>query len=74
MRLWLISQTVNNDYDTYDGAVVAAESKKEAQRILPAEWAGLSEWAKPKDVKVNPIGIAKEGTKAGVILASFNAG
>lgn len=33
MNLYLISQDVNNDYDTYDSAVVAAESEEEARGI-----------------------------------------
>lgn len=35
MKLWLISQTENNDYDTYDSAVVAAETATAARRIHP---------------------------------------
>jgi hypothetical protein len=41
MKLWLISQDVNRGYDTYDSAVVAAETEDEARRIHPAshyEW------------------------------------
>lgn len=32
------------------------------------------EWGRPPEVKVELIGVAKEGTKQGVVLASFNAG
>jgi hypothetical protein len=35
MKLWLISQNVNNDYDTYSDAVVAAETRSEARNIHP---------------------------------------
>ncbi len=35
MNLYLISQSTNNGYDTYDSAVVAAESEQEAQKIHP---------------------------------------
>ena len=35
MRLWLISQTKNNDYDTYDSAVVAAETVRDARMVHP---------------------------------------
>jgi hypothetical protein len=35
MNLYLISQNVNNDYDTYDAAVVAANSEDEARLIHP---------------------------------------
>ena len=35
MKLWLISQTVNNDYDTYSDAVVAADTRTEARHFHP---------------------------------------
>lgn len=35
MKLWLIEQDVNNGYDTYDSAVVAAETESEAILISP---------------------------------------
>jgi hypothetical protein len=38
MKLWLISQDVNNNYDTYDSAVVAAETEEEARNIYPDNW------------------------------------
>jgi len=42
MKLYLISQTVNNDYDTYDSAVVAAESVKQARFTSPDDY---REWS-----------------------------
>lgn len=36
MRIFKISQDVNNDYDTYDSAVVVAENGEEAKRIHPS--------------------------------------
>lgn len=38
MKLWLISQDVNNNWDTYDSAVVAAETEDEARNIYPDNW------------------------------------
>lgn len=76
MKLWLISQAVNGGYDTYDAAVVAAETEEEARSIHPhaTSW-DSSVWAhNPEDVVVDYIGTAAKGTKKGVILASFNAG
>lgn len=79
MNLYLISQDVNNSYDTYDSAVVAAESEEAARKIRPGEdelrpdardWT----WTKPENVTVKLIGVADEGIEAGVICASFNAG
>jgi hypothetical protein len=37
-KLWLISQAVNSGYDTYDSAVVCADTAKEAKRISPSEF------------------------------------
>jgi len=36
MKLWLISQRVNNGYDTYDSAVVVAETGEYAKKIHPS--------------------------------------
>lgn len=80
MKLWLISQDVNNGYDTYDSAVVAAETEEDARQIRPDEktWPKRERFcvwaATPNQVQVELIGQATEGTKAGLILASFNAG
>jgi hypothetical protein len=88
MKLFKISQSVNNDYDTYSDAVVAAETEEEAQKTHPAEkrptfkkhewWnedTSFTSWAMRLDqVKVDYIGEAKPGTEPGVICASFHAG
>jgi len=81
MKLWLISQDTNNRYDTFDSAVVAADTKAEAKMmhpqtgedIKPEPW--LSAWVDdPEQVVCECIGEAKDGTQKGVICASFNAG
>ena len=72
MKLWKISQSENNNYSTYDSAVVAAETEDEARRTIsfnPSYWA-----SSPEHVHVELIGEAISGTKAGVIVASYNAG
>lgn len=89
MKLWLISQTVNNDYDTYDSAVVAAKTEEEAQRMHPLGGRDITDraqdnpyqrdgddgWVRdPGAVFVAYLGEAKKGTKQGVICASYNAG
>ncbi len=78
MNLYIISQEENNDYDTFDSAVVAAETPEEAAMIHPTgEWTTgpYGVWAtSPKRVRVDLIGKAIKGTEAGVILTSFNAG
>lgn len=35
MNLYKISQDVNDDWDTFDSAVVVAESAEEANKIIP---------------------------------------
>ena len=79
MNLYLISQNVNNGYDTFNSAVVAAETKEEAINIHPG--GGLYEinvdnhvWATTDKVSAEIIGVAKDRTKSGIICASFNAG
>lgn len=82
MKLWRISQTVNTGWDTYDSAVVAAETKEAAKLVHPDEratWKGQDSkpygaWADVDNILVEYIGEAAEGVKEGVICASFNAG
>ena len=38
MKLWLISQSENSGYDTFDSAVVAAETEEEARHTYPDNW------------------------------------
>lgn len=71
MRLWLISQDVNDGYDTYDSAVVAAATEDEARH---SDVGSAQTWCSPEHVTVKLIGEAAEGIPAGVVLASFNAG
>lgn len=54
---------------------VWAPSGRWEYKELPGTEAGYHDWAfHPDKVSVEFIGKAKRGTKAGVILASFNAG
>jgi hypothetical protein len=88
MRLYLVTQNVNNHYDTFNAMIVAAKNEKEARHIHPIgvkyqrtpgqEWyvddEDYDDWASPEQVKVELVGNACKGTERGVILASFNAG
>lgn len=81
MKLWLISQKVNNDYDTYDSAIVAAETEDAAKNMRPdgteftdAESLFFSSWCELKDVEIEYLGNAAKHIKRGVILASYRAG
>ncbi len=76
MNLYLISQTENEDYDTYDSAVVCAETAAEAKVIHPGddEEYNLTDinnykfsWAHPDDEHVKLIGIADKNISKGVV-------
>ena len=80
-KLYLISQTVNNNYDTYDSALVVADSEEEAKTITPDHdrfepLGSYGVWAdKPENVSASYIGEADERFNVGnVIISSFNAG
>jgi len=73
MNLYLLSQTENNDWDTFDSCVVAAKTEKEAASITPGGCYWM--WAScPEKVTVEKIGIADKTIEKGIILVSFNAG
>lgn len=78
MNIYLIEQNIVTGCDTYTAAVVCAESESEARKIHPADrWNEWAEWVELKDIdkiKVTYLGKAEEKSKAGVILASYNAG
>lgn len=77
MKLFILTQEVNNSYDTYDSCVVAAETVEQARQMNPdGKWGRpYTAWANtPDQVQVEWIGTAKEGTESGIILSSFNAG
>jgi len=77
MKLYLISQTVNDDYDTYDSFVVCASDEDDAKIIhkLEAEDYYSSPWvSKVSDIDVKYLGEADESIERGEILGSFNAG
>jgi len=80
MNIYLISQGVNDDYDTYDSAVVVAENEQKAKMTRPdgrKDWDGKArpydDWCDASDVSVELVGVAKN-KENGVICASYNAG
>jgi hypothetical protein len=79
LNVYLLSQTVNNNYDTYDSAVVIAENEEEAVNLGPDKYVEDGNrwctWAHHRsDVKVELIGTALPGAEKRKVLASFNAG
>lgn len=77
MKLWLLEQNENSNWDTFDSCVVAAESREAASNIHPhGNWySGRMAWAScPENVSVTLLGEAVAGIEEGVILGSFNAG
>ncbi len=80
MKLYLLTQNTNLDYDTYDSLIVCAENKEEAKKIRPdkekrGECKTYGCWVcKIEDVQCREIWIASKWIEKWVILASFNAG
>ncbi len=77
LKLFLISQEENNEYDTYDSAIVVAESEEEAKTIHPSGYGGEDSWTSNLDkIKVIELGYltTKEFEKGDVVCSSFNAG
>ncbi len=76
--LYLLTQSNNGGYDTYDSCVVVALTIEDARKVNPdGAWGkGWTAWAsKPEQVEVEYIGKAAGALDAGtVICASFNAG
>ncbi|AQG98640.1 hypothetical protein A9R05_07435 [Burkholderia sp. KK1] len=78
MNLYLIAQEQMTGYDTFDSAVVAAESEDDARLIHPYfrddDW-DITVWCTgPEHVEVKFLGVADPSIPRGVICASFNAG
>ena len=82
MNLYLIAQDIVDWYDSYDSAVVAARSPKDAKTIHPSgrddgynEEYYYGDWVTIEDIdQINVTFLGKTKHKRGVILASFNAG
>jgi hypothetical protein len=90
MEIYLLTQSSNQGYDTYDSCVVIASSQEEAKLMHPGHdhiWVGHTwksmgnswcfddrTWANPEDISVEWIGTAPPDATPKVILASFNAG
>ncbi len=84
MKLFKIYQNLNNGYDTYDSAVVVANSAAEAQKIHPCDASGdfdmYDNWvSRPSLVKVKYLGevvgeLDSDTYPGAIICSSYNAG
>lgn len=79
MKLYLLSQSENDGYDTFDSCVVCAESEEDAKTITPDGHPMIpnayATWASDvSNVQCQEIGEANAFQQRGVIIASFNAG
>lgn len=76
MNIYLL-EVSNMGYDTYDGFVVYAKTKKRAKKIAEAEagtYANGADFAADTCL-VTKIGVTtKKNVKEGRVLGSFNAG
>lgn len=83
MKLYLVSQSANDKYDTYDSFVCAAPTEDIAGNMNPRDgepvnWEHIkkhpySEWAfKVTNIRVEYLGETEK--PQGVICASYNAG
>lgn len=82
MKLYLLSQNDNDNYDTYDSCLVCAENEEDAITITPDGDTFIENcynynggWAKKlSSITCVEIGEANERQTRGVIISSFNAG
>jgi hypothetical protein len=84
MKLFRLHQNINTGYDTYDSAVVVADSAEEAQKIHPngasGDFSMYDSWVSRPDLVTltylgEVVGEPDDDIYPGaVICASFNAG
>jgi len=75
MKIYLVNQSVNNNYDTYDAMVIVADTKEEAKKYSLIHSSGEYTWAPIEDLNCSYEGVyTGESVKPFLLLASFNAG
>jgi len=81
LLLWLLTQSKERGFDTYDSCVVAAPTANAAKKIhpsgreVPSGWWRSLDWpSDPHDIEATLIGVADSSIAPGVVCASFNAG
>jgi hypothetical protein len=82
LYLYLVTQSANREYDTYDAFVVCAENAEEAKHTHPTgepltpEWRPdiYDPWTSLENVHVQYLGKADPILTKGILCASYNAG
>lgn len=76
-NLYLLTQTENTGYDTFDSCIVAAKDENEARTIHPSRnpenWGDDTWCSSPEKVTVTLLGTATNEVSFGVVLSSFCA-
>lgn len=77
LNIYKLSQDKNTGWDTYSDCVVVAETEEAARMVNPSQLAMDPDyaWVAPEFVKVQYLGVARDGLEAGVVVvSSFHAG
>lgn len=76
MNIYLVSQTSNRNYDTYDSFVAIAATAKKAKQLCPCNEESRKHcWTDIENVKVVLLGTADTiYNRTQIICSSFNAG
>jgi hypothetical protein len=75
MNIYKLTRNDDWGYDDYDSLIVIAENEESAKLIPPITEYKTTAWPNsPNLIDAELIGTAKEGSVAGCVLASFNAG
>lgn len=76
LYLYLLSQSTNTSYDTFDSCVVVAESEEDAKNWHPNGNFNHEDdaWVSRENIQVTLLGVADFSLLPGVVLSSFNAG
>ena len=77
MNIYLLSQSYNDEYDTFDSIVVSAPDEDSAKKMSPywnEQHPEFSEqaWAPISEIQVQLIG--RSCVEQKIIISSFNAG
>lgn len=77
MKLYLLTQTDNNTWDSFDSCIVCAKDVDDAKSITSTgnvfKENSISTWAQAVDsIICKEVGTANDNQERGVVIASFN--